>query len=815
MRTIFATSMAGVCLLAIAAPASAQTAASQDPATTTEASQNEEIVVQARRRDESIQDVPAVVNAVTGDEIANLGLRDFTEVKDLVPGLQLSNNANGIGGNAQMRGVNFDVNASGFNATVEFYQNDAPLTAGVVLQQMYDVGQIEVVRGPQGTLRGRASPSGSIIVTTKKPDLYDFGGYIDLTANNIGTMNAQGALNVPVIKGIAAIRVAGVIDQGEGNRIHSIDRTADARDPYTDARSFRVSALIEPADWLRLEGNYQRIDRFSRQFGQVESFRNVNPAAIATPVLIGPKDRLSNVARPTYLTQLFDIYNGRGEVSFGGQQLIYQFSHYTQNIDSFGNQDPANFFPATTVVQRTQSNIKSTSHELRLQNQERVFGMFDYVIGGFDYVNETPTTLNSPTVIRLPVALGGGVATVNQTAIRRTGKSHERSFFGNVTAHIGESTEVSGGLRFISYKDDGQLYINGALAASNAQDDDQVIYTASIKHSFSPDFMIYANTGTSYRPGISAVGDFNIARSARENSFLNLAAETSQSYEVGLKSSLFNRRVRFNLSGYYQKFTNFPYRSPNGVYYVNTVAVRNAQGQVTGTAQQVGVFNFVGAVPVEVKGVEVELSGNITPRWSLGVVASYSDGKIKNGIIPCNDLNSDGKPDTSTTAPTLAALQAAVGANNLSQCSVTQRSAFQSPFSASVQTEYSLPITNHVDGYLRGLFNLNGSSQGDPTSAFDDVGSYGLLNLFVGIRAPDGQWELTAYAKNITDEVRVLTRGNPLSTSYQQLGFGGFGPGGPILTGPTGTSADTGYVGITTTPLREFGLSFKFRFGSR
>lgn len=815
MKSILAYSMASVCLAALVAPTQA---AAQDAPAASASSNDEEIIVNARRRDESIQDVPQVIQAVTAEEIGKLNLRDFTEVKDLVPGLALSNNANGIGGNAQLRGVNFDINASGNNATVEFYQNDAPITAGVVLQQMYDVGQIEVLRGPQGTLRGRASPSGSITITTKKPDLYSWGGYIDMTANDIGSQNANAALNIPVVKGIAALRVAGLISRDDANGVTSIDKSFDARDPYGETRSARVTALIEPSDWLRFEGSYQRIDRFARQFGQVESANLSNPAAAPSAVLIRAEDRKSNSARPRYITQKFDIYNGRVEAAVAGQRLIYQFQRYDQNIDSAQSNDEANRFPTRELVQRTFSNVNSTSHELRLQNEERVFGMFDYVIGAFDYINNTPTTLNSPTAILLPALLGGGVATVNQTQIARDGRSHERSFYGNLTAHLGDATEISGGVRFISYVDWGLLNINGATVSRTGNDDDKVIYTASIKHKFSENFMVYANTGSSYRPGLTAVGDFNIAPSALERSFLTIPSESSKSYEIGFKSSLFDKRVRLNISAYHQTFKGFPYRAPgSGVFYVNTVAVRDlATGAVTGTAQQVGNFNFVSDVPVEVNGVEAEISGNITSRWSLGIVASYSLGKIKDGVIPCNDLNSDGVPDASNATPALADLIAATGGNNISQCTVTQRSAFQSPFSATVQSEYSLPVSSKVDAYIRGLLSVNGQSQGDPTNRFDQVDRYGLLNLFLGVRDPEGMWELTAYAKNLTNEVKVLTRSSPLSTSYQRFGLGGFTPGGaPILTGPNGESAVSSYTGITTTPEREFGLNFKFRFGSR
>ncbi|MFD2137289.1 TonB-dependent receptor plug domain-containing protein [Novosphingobium resinovorum] len=168
-----------------------------------------DIIVTARRREESLQDVPLTVQAVTGQEIQKLNLREFREIQALVPGLSLGQEPNGVATRATLRGVAFDVNASGNNGTIEFYMNDAPITAAILFQSMFDVGQIEVLRGPQGTLRGRASPSGSITVTTHKPELSEVGATMIATVNTWGDVNGQAALNIPLVQDRLAIRLAG------------------------------------------------------------------------------------------------------------------------------------------------------------------------------------------------------------------------------------------------------------------------------------------------------------------------------------------------------------------------------------------------------------------------------------------------------------------------------------------------------------------------------------------------------------------------------------------------------------------------------
>lgn len=802
MKSISINALHGVSLLALMAPLAPVSALAQTSQTAaaeeSSSASLSEIIVTARRRDESIQDVPQVVNAVTAADLQKLNIRQFADVQTVVPGLQLSTNGNGIGGNAQVRGVAFDVNASGNNPTVEFYLNDAPITAGVVLQQMYDVGQIEVLRGPQGTLRGRASPSGSITVATKKPDVYRTGGYLAGTYNDIGTTNVNGAVNIPLIEGIAAIRIGGLYNDDDYNQTRSIDTIKEKRRSYSRTESGRVSALVTPTDWLRLEGTYQGINYDQRSFDQVVSFSQINPSAVASPALITAEDRMGFNATPRTIRQKFDIYNWRSEISLAGQQLIYQGQHYTQKLHSVESADPGNLFRTIDPGAGTNSNIKSTSHEIRLQNQERVFDMFDYALGYFDNKNVTPTTLDNVTIVALPAAFGGGFTTAH-TPIIRTGESHEKSFFGNLTAHLGESTHISGGLRHIDYQDISGLRIGGGANIPNGQNTKKWIYTASIQHSFTPDLMVYANTGSSFRPGINAVGDFNRTPSARENSFLNLPPETSKSYEAGVKSTLMDRRIRLNISGFHQEFQNYPFRSQSGVYYVNTVAL-------SPLTQQVAAFNFVAPVPVKVNGVEGEFAFDVTPQWNVGVVASYALGKIKDATVPCNDLNGDGKPDVVTSAPSLADLQAAVGANNLSQCTVSQRSSSQAPFSSTLQSEYRMPIGDSFEGYVRGLAYYNSKSQGDPANAFDDVSDYALFNLYAGLRAPDKGWEVTLYAKNLFDTTKILSAGTPLSTSYQQLS--------PTFS-RTAVTYTSSYVGVSTTPPREVGITFKVALGAQ
>jgi iron complex outermembrane recepter protein len=789
VRAIGFSALAGVSMLCLAAPGYAQEATA-DEATAAAMTPEGEIIVTARRRDESLQDVPVSINAVTPEDIAELNLRDFEDLESVVPGLELQDS--GFGAGASIRGVSFDISVSGNNPTVEFYMNDTPVTAGVIMQQMFDVGQIEVLRGPQGTLRGRASPSGAIAVTTRKPHLYDIGGYITWTANEFGTMNVNGAVGVPIIDGVLAVRLAGLYAVSDGNRVRSI---VTGKQSFNEAKSGRVSAIFRPTDWLNIEGVYQRQETNSRSYTMVESANILDPAQPASPVFITAEDRLSIQGGPSPARQTFDTFTWRAEISALGQKLIYAGNHRSQTYFGQGNADGANFFPTFDFGQITNSRSTDHAHEIRLQNEDRMMGLFDYVVGYFRQDNDPPSNLLSETALVV-----GGTPRVQQTPIQRIGPSKERSYFANLTVHPTPNLEISGGLRYIKIEGESKLLIGGALRVDAPYKEDKLIWAASANYSFNnEDAMVYASVGKSFRPGATVIGDFSVERSALQNSFTTLQPESSTTYEVGFKSQWLDRRLRLNVAAFYQDFENYPYRGGNVFYQTFT----NVQG--VGVVPSVGSFDFIAGVPLTVKGVEAELSYQITPKWDVSLNATYSLSKINNGLVPCDDLDGDGQPDFLTAQPTLQQIQDAYGSDYLGSCRLSQRGSTLAPFSANIRTSYEHEFNPSLQAFARALYSFTGASQGDPQNANDDVDAIGILNLYAGLGDPEGRWEATVYAKNVFNERRI-TRGSTLvSTSYRVVG--GPNAGSFTATAPYRT------VGISAG--REVGATFRFTFGSR
>ena len=840
MRILKTIAFGSVSLAALTTTAFAQDTAPQSGGADMAADGNI-IVVEARRRDERVQDVPLTVNAVTSETIEKLNLRNFQEITAVVPGLSLTPNANGIGSSSSMRGVNQDVNASGENGTIQFYFNDAPVGSNFVLQAMYDLGQVEVLRGPQGTLRGRSTPSGSITVAPRRPDLSEVGGTVVGTLAEHGASNLQFGINVPVITDKLAVRVAGLADRNRGNQVRSVN--SDVK-PRSETESLRASVRAEPLDWLRGGFVYEVLNAKSRGFDQVQSFSNLVPgftpgvdetitpgnnvapgSTLPSPRLnngtITPGDRLSTATAPRSLTQDFNFYGWDAAADFAGQSLIYVGSHLESKFHALTNQDIGVTFPANRIFQDALTISKNETHEVRLQNIDRIAGMFDYVVGYFRQTGSAEIVLGQANSSRIYVPFPPSFALTPILSPRTDavpiygppGRSKEESFFGNVVAHFGQGTELSAGLRQIKFKNDSKgLYLlctpaafaaggctNQATGSENDYDVDKLIYNVSLKHSFNDDLMVYAMTGTSARPPVRAVGNFSTAPTPLEISHMVLPMETSESYEIGMKSEWLDKKLLVNLTAFHQTFKNYPFRAAQGVYYINV----NSSGQ-----EERSQFNFVSAVPVRVNGVEAEVTFAPSEFFSISALTTYTDSKIKSSMLACTDVNGDGVPDVGV--PTLAQLQTAYAGEHLAECpSNGQSASFLPKWSGTVQAEGRMPITGNMDGYLRGLLTWRGKSEVDPNNPFDDVGAYGLVNLYAGVRDAEGMWEVSLFAKNLFDTLKTTSvDSSPFNTSLTYING--------VTQRPFGSASyQSYYSAVSVTPPQEFGITARFSFGSR
>src|SRR3546814_630639 len=215
-----------------------------------------DIVVTANKRSESMQKVPIAITAVTSDRLAQVGITSTKDLAQVVPGLVIQTSLSGT--QAHLRGVGTTALSAGTENSVATYVDGVYiLSLNGALAQLNSIDQIEVLKGPQGTLFGRNATGGVISIRTKDPS-HDFGGNFNLRYANYDTVSGQAYLTAGLTDNIAADVAAFVSIQGDGWGKNLFNgRDVNKLDQY----AVRSKWLIEPTDrdTLRLIGDYSEI----------------------------------------------------------------------------------------------------------------------------------------------------------------------------------------------------------------------------------------------------------------------------------------------------------------------------------------------------------------------------------------------------------------------------------------------------------------------------------------------------------------------------------------------------------------------------
>ena len=816
--------LASTSIAAIASAAAAQPAPAAPAAAVAEPTLGE-IVVTARRRSESLQEVPQTVDAVTADTLQKLNITQFADVQNVVPGLSLQQGGDGFSSAASLRGVTFAV-ATGGQPTVAMYLNDAPVQALFLFDSLFDVGQVEVLRGPQGTTRGISAPSGAITVTTHKPDLSEMGGYLDGTLTDLQGRNVQGAINVPIIKDVLAVRAAATLDQNDYDGVRSVHNPLRPRMVTT---SERLSVSFEPSDRFDANLTYSHLDK------QLEAFDQVSGPGQGTTrdPPISPFQRTSVEDGMSDVRNHLDVVTAQIDSRIFGQHLSYVGSYQrihvsTRNLGTTG--DAGDVIPGVEYYGFTTTTSEVTTQEIRLASDPAPGRFLDYTVGAFYNWQGVGghVTDSGPA---LPGAFGSPLGPVDFAAydpryqvpvgIDIPSSLQETSIFGSVTLHLGDRTELSGGVRHIWSVQNNQTIIQTetglvALAPSvlglpscaaagfgstypgtcdipvpggtvvgnytNHTSETPNIYNVSLSHHVTRDLLVYANTGTAYRPPIVSVGIFGDLAGSANPALSSLSfhpSEHSRSYEVGFKWTLLDGRARLNASVFRQQFRNLTIYIPNVLY--NNTSVNG------GTPS---LFNFTQSVDALVEGFDLGGALQVTPAWNISLQASYADGRVQGSLVPCN-VGAPGAPVFNTAG--LISLCPGGAASRLPY------------WNATLTSEYNHQLASNLDGFIRGLLTYYPQNKNRVEPDFT-VDSYGLLNLYAGLRSQDGAWELSLFARNALRAQRLLDRSPVAYDASTVLGtaFSNLIPAG-----------GSGYFATTVTPRREVGVHLRYAWGSR
>ncbi|NIB45168.1 TonB-dependent receptor [Pseudomaricurvus alkylphenolicus] len=712
----------------------------------------EEIIITAQKRTESLQDVAATVNAVSGEILADFEVRDFKDIETLTAGLTLAP-VDARASSVSLRGISYDPDGS-LSAAVDLYKNGVALSSYVAFRQMFDVQSIEVLRGPQGTFQGRTSPAGSIHVNTTTPNLDAIDGYVQATVFENDGLNTQFGVSLPIIEGQLGLRIAGVYDENGGQGLYNF-ATGDEESASTDA--VRVSLAWEPTDTFSATLIHEYLEEDNEAWEAVEGS---DTPGNGNPVL-SYKDRSSladgYADGRDNLTSLIMEYTVAGHkiTSVTGYQDIDFFS--TRDLD-LGNAVPLNL--QQTVV----SDYDIFTQELRIQSEDST--NWEYLVGLYYENTQTNTVVPNGAVLDF-----FGNLTTSETETVGPADLQYYGVFANNKFYIGEASTLQVGLRWQKVKVFNRVdtSIPGVgvltLVPEELVSSSSTAFTGGIKYTYdlTNDVMVYGSLDRSYRPGGANIALFPLGPAD-----IIFDEETSDGIEFGFKSTLWGGRAQANGAIFYQQFDDFITRAND--------ITGDFDGDGVAETYMTGLTYNADAT---IQGAELEITGLITEHWKAFFGMSYVDAKFDDDARSlCNGPLAPGQ--------------------QIARCDASgQRIGSEPNWSISASSEFSIPIGD-FDWFVRGLYKFTGSRTNTLVDSAD-VGGYGLIDLFTGLRGKS--WELTLWTKNITDkEARTRISAESFVSVVEPLVPGG------------GYNVNSGYNRVGLVPERTVGLTAMYSF---
>src|SRR5690625_371161 len=743
----------------------------------------EEIVVTATKREELLSDVAETINVVTSERLEQFNIYNFSEVQSLTPGLTMQE-PDPRTQSISLRGLPYDPD-SNTAPTVVTYWNGLQVRSNVVFNQLYDIRQIEVLLGPQGTLQGQTSPSGAIQVVTQRADQDGIHGNVRQTIGDHRTWITDAAVNLPLIEDKLAMRVAGFYAE---NDLYGTKSTANGRTASNRSRAGRLNLFFTPVDQFDASLTYEYLERATDGLEIVEGMDALGN---------GHPPKLSAFDRRSVQLGASDINNRNELVNLTANWLLDDHtltlvSGY-QNIMTYAmrDRDVGNAYPSAALDQYVRSDFEIWSHELRLASNRD--GPWEYLVGAYYYDSINMTVNRNTSVRTFHYAPGSQPPTpdlIMQTESRIPILNRTLAVFTDHIFHLSDATRLQAGLRWQRQKafqkvDTYALDVpgvpSGTFLQSSIPRDQQsgreraVTGSLKLSHDLDDEWTVYASYGRSFR--MSGAG---VTPDERVRADLMLYdKEKSDSLELGVKSELAEGRYRLNAAVYYQKFKDFQNRSKatfldlNGDGFLDTA--------ITG-----GLVYNADAI---IRGAEVELDALFTDQWRGYLAASYTDAKLDGARAHCGGLGDAADPGSQART-----------------CSSSGRIGPEPNWSFTASSEYSLPgFVGGNDAFVRGLYKFTGARYDDfaPVNPLlyrrNALGSYGVWDLYVGVRAPDRQWEISVWSKNLFDK-KAKTRLGPLQVQSASNLSGG------------SNELATGFSTVSIIPERTVGLTAQYRF---
>lgn len=587
-----------------AAPAAAGPQASR-------ANEFQDIVVMARRREESLQNVPVAISAVTPQVLEEKGIRSVEDLRIAVPGLNISGQRRGEASfyiRGQGPGI-FNTGQRNFTSVATYFAEVPAELAGA--GSFYDLASVQVLKGPQGTLFGRNTTGGAVLFEPQRPT-FETEGYVKAAAGNYDYRDVEAVLNIPVVQDVLAIRLAGNASARDGYTTSVVTgQVLDERDYH----AYRVSVLFTPAHGFE---NLTIVDRAERdQSGTSAILRTVNPehplAAALQPYL--ERQQELGVRKTMIPTRIYD----RG-YSFGvTNKTVWELNEdlTLKNIVSFrkNRTDRASDYDGTPIStflienapegRSWQIGQEQVTEEIQLQGKAPALNL-SYILGFYHEVSKP----GFPQEIRQSLFGTLGIRHLD---------SHDRSdaVFVHAELALSDQWQLSGGFRHTWDKRRASISVyneagectqqvppgTGAILCpfSARAKFKAPTYDATLQYSFSSRALAYV----AYRHGYKS-GGVNLPSPAAE--YTSFEPEYVDEFEIGLKADWdVGVPLRTNISLFLDKYKDIQISSP--VVIPNVAIVSLVQNAAKATN----------------KGIEFEGTIQPTHNLSIGGYFSYLD----------------------------------------------------------------------------------------------------------------------------------------------------------------------------------------------
>jgi iron complex outermembrane receptor protein len=642
----------------------------------------EEIVVTARRRVENLQTTPVAITAVTAESLERRNIVTLDQVSRVAPNLRIYETPGGLGtAGMYMRGIGYGDYIPGQDSPVGIYIDGVIAgRTGIAMMQMVEPERVEVLRGPQGTLFGRNTAAGAILITTHRPT-DEFSGTAKASYGTYSERNFQARIDTGFLGGSGIkLSTAYMHRQRDGSfdapaRPRDLDPGAQTTDSYwfkAVGEWGKFSATLA-ADYSDLKGT-PTPEQIIEATPAVRSFIGLSSSLYGGPPYVITRRRLKTIS---------EAYAGEQHVWQQGVSLTLDYEindnlslKLISGLRAYKRKDPWGLgpndlrgnagtaaaprivsFPGTfALVTRGQSQ-RQKSQELQVLGN---VGDFEYV-GGLYYFNEGAWDASRQ---RLPVIAASGLTAIDFMLDRvYTVDSKSVAAFAQLNwrpSFLDKKLEVVGGLRWT--KDKRKFVQTVALVRSADLETKDTSYLVSANYQWTPGAMTFVRYSTGYR-----AGGFNARAAANVNPVYE--PEKLKSLEAGFKLDLLDNRLRLNGSAFYNKYNDLQV----------TVFVPPASGA--------GGGNVAINADAKYKGFELELQAVPTDGLTLGASLGYVDPKytrypraLEAGgalLLGCTPI---------TNAPTTVVAQ---------DCARIAKFTFLPKTTADISVNYALPRSSY------------------------------------------------------------------------------------------------------------------------